>query len=202
MSGYFLIANGPDPNLDDMLMNYFATAFMTPFLNWLVGGSFMTFEVLMGRVAVIDSRELPWWPRESQDSHDEVFVGRRWWMTPSDIVLKPSYYHQTHTWGEFFMSFLQRIGTHQLRSAPWIFFSIGITVPLFYVYSLLYYGNDGFNNFPQPQILTGIQAAIISLLTIPIWARIVLANLGSKMVHDGGYLDYMNEIDLTGDNIA
>jgi hypothetical protein len=71
-----------------------------------------------------------------------------------------------------------------------------------YGFSAIVYGQDDYNAYPQPQIMTAVQACLISLFTIPIWARIVLANIGSKLVHDDSYVDFTNELDPTGFNVA
>jgi hypothetical protein len=197
--GYLLITERQ--TLDDMLMNYVATAFMTPLLNWIIGGTLMSVEPLIGRVAVIDPRGLRWWPQELE-AHDEPFKGRRWWFTPSDLVLEPSYYRKTKTCGGCICSYLQRIAAHVCRALPWVVISITLSVPIMYGFSAIVYGSNDYNAYPQPQIMTAVQALLISLFTIPIWARIALANIGSKLVHDDSYVDFTNELDPTGFNVA
>lgn len=201
--GYLMISFKPTPSLNDMLMNFFGTALLTPTLNWLFCTTLMSGEVLLGRVAVIDSREVSWWPRESEP-HSVPFTGRRWWFTTSDLVLRPSYYPPTKSWGKFAAQYLRRFFIHISRSFPWVLASIGITVPIFYIFSLLMYGKVMLDSYPQPQLLTSIQAVVIALFTTPIWARIVLANLGSRLVHDDGYNDFIGDIDSpanTGYNV-
>lgn len=201
MAGYFLLANKPKPTLDDMLLNFIATAFLTPLLNWLIGCTLMSGEVLMGRVAVIDPRNISWWPKETEPQ-SIPYTGKRWWFTTSDTVLKPPYYPKTNNCCSFTVSYVQRLIMHISRALPWMVASIITTVPVFYVFSLLVYGQHNYNSYPQPQLMTGIQACIISLLTIPLWSRIVLANMGSKLVHDETYIDFTQDIDPTGDNVA
>jgi len=70
------------------------------------------------------------------------------------------------------------------------------TVPVFYVFSKLVYGNVMLDDYPQPQLLTSIQAVIIALVTTPIWARMVLANMGSKLVNDESYLDFIHDLEV------
>ena len=199
---YLLIAGQPKPDLNDMLLNYFGTAIITPLLNWIIGGSLMTVEIMIGRVAVIDPRSLSWWPDESHSDHSEPFTGKRWWLTPSDIVLEPSYYPKSKTCGGCLLSFLQRLSAHLIRAIPWILMSITLTVPVMYGISILLYGQDNYNAYPQPQIMLSVQTLSISLLTMPLWTRIALANMGSKLVHDETYLDFINDIDPVGFNIA
>mmetsp|Transcript_611 Transcript_611/g.1009 ORF Transcript_611/g.1009 Transcript_611/m.1009 type:complete len:273 (-) Transcript_611:120-938(-) len=192
--GYLMLSYKPTPTLEDMLMNFIATALLTPILNWSIGTTLMSGEVLLGRVAVVDSRELPWWPKEV-NPHSVPFKGWRWWFTTSDLVLRPSYYPPTKTWCEFFQQYSRRLGCHVVRSAPWIVLS-QFTVPVFYVFSKLVYGNVMLDDYPQPQLLTSIQAVIIALVTTPIWARMVLANMGSKLVNDESYLDFIHDLEV------
>lgn len=197
--GYLMLTYKPKPTLEDMLHYFISTAFLTPLLNWIICTTLMSGEVLLGRVAVVDSRELPWWPKEDQP-HSVPFKGWRWWFTTSDLVLRPSYYPPTKTWCEFFSLYAYRFGSHASRAIPWIFVS-QFTVVVFYVFSRLMYGNVMYDSYPQPQLLTSIQAVVIALFTTPIWARMVLANLGSKLVHDESYVDFMQDVEVH-DHIA
>lgn len=197
LSGYLLIGFKPRPTLNDMLLNFFGTALLTPLLNWTIGTTLMSAEVLLGRVAVIDSRGLPWWPKEVD--HSIPFTGRRWWLCTSDTVLRPSYYPPTKNWAEFFVVYLQRLASHISRSLPWVIISIVISVPILYIFSLFMYGEVMYDAYPQPQLLTSVQAVGIALFTTPVWARMVLANLGSKLVHDDTYNDFMHDVDFMQD---
>ncbi len=44
------------------------------------------------------------------------------------------------------------------------------------------WGNDGYNDFPLPQILSGWFGAALVLLDAPIWTIIVMASLGRRMI--------------------
>lgn len=192
--GYTMLSSKPKPTLDDMLLNFMATSLLTPLMNWLIGGTLMSGEVLMGQVAVIDPRELRWWPDEAED-HIKPFTGIRWWFTPSDLILQPSYHKNPSTCLGYICSYLKRLIFHLFRSIPWIILAMVLMVPSMYVFSYFVFGQNNYNSYPQPQIMLSVQTLLISLIYTPIWARIVLANLGSKLVHDQSYVDFMVDLD-------
>jgi hypothetical protein len=201
-AGCLMMANTRDPSMGKMLFNYTGTAILTPLLNWIISGSLMSMEAILGLVPVIDSREVSWWPREDMMSHGEPYKELRWWLVVSDLVLAPSYYPSTRTWNEFWGSYLNRFLAHVTRAVPWIIVSLLTTVPLFYLFSYYMYKDTGFNNYPQPEFLTAIQSGLITLLMYPIWTQIALVNIGSKLVHDPSYTDHMGGFDPSGERIA
>ena len=72
--------------------------------------------------------------------------------------------------------------SHQLE--PNFLAANAMLVPIFLLYSWEVYGFDGYNKFPQPQIMTGIQAFIIAIVMTPFWARFALIGMGARLIRD------------------
>jgi hypothetical protein len=133
-------------------------------LNWLINCPLMTLEVMKGQIAPIDPRSLPWWP--TAPSH-------RWWLNGSDLVIMPE--------NNPTLTFSQRLKLHCTRGLPWGLLSFLLTWPLAVAVCWFIWGNDGYNDYPLPEILIAIFGVLLVLVTLPFWGLMILADLGGRL---------------------
>jgi hypothetical protein len=147
-------------------------------LNWFINGVVMTLEVKHGKVPPLNPRALWWWPKSEN---------MLWYCNISDLVIPRS--RELHSLispekNKKPPSFLWRFYCTHLRSLPWMAYTGLTLLPLFTFVTWLLYGDDNYNDFPQPEILDSIFGVLLALMTIPIWAVMTLAYVGSRLLED------------------
>lgn len=142
-----------------LLGNFAVTIGLEISLNWLISNTFMTLDVLNGKVSPINPKALRNWPAAQK---------WMWWLKTTEMQIG----------GE---SRLVNFVQHFVRVLPWIFISFLLLFPSFSGAAYLIWGENGYNSFPIPEILTGTLGILIVLVTIPFWAVITLASIGSQM---------------------
>jgi hypothetical protein len=147
-----------------MAGTYAVTLGIQLYLNWFVSIILMTSEVASGNVPPIDPQQLAWWPSKSSKL--------RWWLGISELALCCE--------GKTPPSLGRRIFNHLHRASPWGIFAFFMTWPIFVLISWLCWGNDGYNSFPLPQILVASFGAFLGLVTTPLWAAVLLADMGDR----------------------
>jgi hypothetical protein len=171
---YLMMAGQPDPELVfDMYGGYLVTTILTTSLNWHIGNSLFLLKVLLGRVSPVDPSCLSWWPDASKSSG--YF---RWFLRTSDLVLCPPTEN-----GSPRPSFPTRLCNHWARMGVWILYGLVTIFPIYCILTgYVFWGSEGFNDFPQPQIAISIYASLVSATTIPIWVIITLGDTGSRLL--------------------
>lgn len=158
----------PTPTLWDfptpMAGTYAVTMLIQVTLNWMIGGSVMTLEVLRGEVEPLEKEAVAWWPAEART---------QWWLDMSDMTA-PSNEH-SH------LSFCQRFVWSLCRVAPWHVYTFVLIWPICVAISWAVWGDDHYNAFPwQPEIMVAVLGVAINIVTLPIWGVIVLAVVGER----------------------
>ncbi len=155
--------------------------------NWLITGIIMTLEVKTGKVAPLDPSCVPWWPKHR--------LSEGWWfvqfLNMTDLVIPAPSPIYTIVADQDNLDRvagcgvkMQRLVEIQLRSAPWIVGNALTLLPMFTAITFALFGTDGYNDFPQPQILVGLFGALISLFTLPFWAINTLSYVGYRMLEE------------------
>lgn len=160
----------PPPKLFDwpspVAGSFAVTVFLEITLNWFINTSLMSWEVIRGVVPPLDPLAIGWWPDTNSRWH--------WWTTTSDLVLMPVEPR----------SLCRRILHSHWRSLPWMVY-VGLTLlPAFTAVTYALWGLDGYNSFPLPELLVGVFGVLIAVMTVPIWAVMALATIGSRILDE------------------
>jgi hypothetical protein len=138
----------------------------------------MSLDVKNGNVPPLNPKALWWWPKNEN---------LLWFCNIADLVLPPSrvVYSLTSSQKEAKpASFAWRMVCTQLRSIPWMVF-VGVTLlPVYIIMTWLWFGQDNYNDFPQPQLLCSVFGIFLVLMTSPIWAIMTLAYVGHRLIED------------------
>jgi hypothetical protein len=135
-------------------------------LNWIINNSVMTGDVIHGKIAAIQPIQFQkWWPKSDH------FL--RWWLNGSELVISPNCIPS--------LSFFQRIMNHTYRAFPWGIFAFIITWPISVFICWIFWGNNGYNDFPLPQAIIAVYGMFLALVTVPLWGVMILADLGERL---------------------
>ena len=134
-------------------------------LNWIINPILMTSEVINGQVAPIDPVNFSWWPRSKSIL---------WWLNGSELVIP----NEDSTSND---SFCKRLNSHLTRAIPWSVSAFFLTWPLSVFICWIVWGNNGYNDYPLPELLIGIYGIFLVLVTLPFWGLMILADLGSRI---------------------
>jgi hypothetical protein len=172
---YLSFKGEDDPTLwkfpTPMSGSYAVTIFFEMNINWILTTSIMTWDVLQGKVAPISPSAIYGWPKEGS--------ALRWWFNASDLVI-PSPLQDGQSG-----SCCNRFVTHMKRNTPWMIYAFLATWPISVLFSWLIWGTNGYNDYPLPELLIGGLGSLIALLTIPLWAVLILGDLGDRLLKGG-----------------
>lgn len=168
---------------------YALTIFIEVSLNWLSNGILMTLEIKKGKVPPLDPSCVPWWPKERLSESSMLYYSN---MT--ELVLPPSRIDSKYSLSSSSDSSvscsasclhaLRRFFNSQIRSVPWMIFIALTLLPIFTGVTYALYDMEGYNDFPQPQILVGVFGVLIVFVTMPFWTINTLAVVGYRLLDD------------------
>jgi hypothetical protein len=153
---------------------YAITVFIEITLNWFINGIVMTLEIKHGKIPPLDPSGLSWGP--SCDTSPWF----RWYLNLSDLILPSVKSKQTEE--DKGPSFLWKFYCTHLRSLPWMVITGVTLLPLYTLITWLLYGEENYNDFPQPELLTAIFGFFLAIFTMPIWAIMTLAHVGERFL--------------------
>ena len=64
--------------------------------------------------------------------------------------------------------------------------------PIFCIITYILYGNNTYNSFPLPEILTATFGAVNAALTCPFFALITIVTMGTRMKEENNNEDFHN----------
>lgn len=158
---------------DDPTLWYFPTPISGSFavtlgleltLNWLINCPLMTGEIITGKIAPIDPQHFKWWPTSKSTL---------WWLNGSELVIQ-----NDDTRSE---SFLHRLHNHLNRLIPWSVSSFFLTWPVSVFICWIVWGNNGYNDYPLPELLIAIYGVFLVVVTLPFWGLMILCDLGARI---------------------
>jgi len=147
--------------------NFFIILIQT-FANYIVSNNIQLFDVLNGIVAPLDPAVVSWWPQPN--------TALFWWMQPCELILSPR--------NEPDKLLLERLLDSLLRAGMWIFIAEIIFWPLITVLLYGLYGNSGYNSYPQPQWISAIFGAVLSVVFMPFWQLSCYVTMGQRLLDE------------------
>jgi hypothetical protein len=142
---------------------YAITIFLEITLNYFINGYLFTLDVKNGKVAPLLPSAIWWYPESDY---------WRWWLDLGGLCLPMTSRNSSFCWQVFYM---------HLRSLVWMGYAFLVLLPGSIAITYALYGEDNYNDFPQPQILVGLFGVLLALFTIPIWALMSLVQVGIAM---------------------
>jgi hypothetical protein len=170
--------NKGEPTFPVMVKTYGIAIIAIITLTWFIHGAVMSLDVKNGNVPPLNPQSLWWWPKNEN---------LLWFWNISDLVLPPSRVVHSLTSSQKEAkpaSFAWRMGCTQLRSLPWMVYIAVTLLPVYILITWFWFGEDNYNDFPQPQLLCSTFGFFLVLMTSPIWAIMTLSYVGHRLIED------------------
>jgi hypothetical protein len=157
-----------------MAGDYAVTIYLQTTLSFFVSCTLMTVDVLKGKVEPRAAYDVAWLP--SNDSKYDWYADVCTLAIPSRDV------------SGNIESYCTRVKNHAIRSIPWLAF-VGLALwPLFSGVSYLIWEKRGYGDFPLPEAITSFMGLLITIMTVPFWAVMILMRVGRKIQQDQPFI--------------